>query len=243
MSRRGWGDDGVYFDHRTECRDALHHKGCNGRWRGVVSRGFGPDGKHFRKKVSGTTKTEVKDKLKALHSELSAGLRTSHSYTVEKAVDDWLETGLPGQAEKTVEANRDSLRPLLASIGRMPLAELTAHDVRAALDQLGVSAWDTRRVAGRRWPGGHVSDLRPGDGAHAAAGRVRLHQRGPIDLAGEPVMDDPPEPELSTKKLTMPLASASFCNAVMSLTWIVAARVGRGLADLGLRDGATFRCP
>ena len=136
MSRRGWGDDGVYFDHRTECRDALHHKGCNGRWRGVVSLGFGPDGKRVRKKVSGTSKTAVKDKLKALHTELSAGVRTSHSYTVEKAVDDWLATGLPGRAEKTVEANRDSLRPLLASIGRTSLADLTAHDVRAALGRM-----------------------------------------------------------------------------------------------------------
>ena len=115
---------------------ALHHKGCDGRWRGVVSLGSGPDGKRVRKKVSGKTKTEVKDKLKALHSELSAGVRTSHSYTVEKAVDDWLATGLPGRAEKTLEANRDSLRPLLASIGRMPLADLTAQDVRAALGSM-----------------------------------------------------------------------------------------------------------
>ena len=133
MGRRGWGDDGVYFDHRAECHDAANHKGCNGRWRGVVSLGFGPDGKRIRKKVSGKTRSEVKDKLKALHSDLSVGVRTSHSYTVEKAVADWLATGLPGRAEKTVEANRDSLRPLLASIGKIPLADLTAYDVRTAL--------------------------------------------------------------------------------------------------------------
>lgn len=36
---------------------------------GVVSLGFDADGKRIRKKVSGQTRTEVEDKLKALHSE------------------------------------------------------------------------------------------------------------------------------------------------------------------------------
>jgi hypothetical protein len=94
--------------------------------------GFDADGKRVRKKVSGQTKAEVKDKLKALHSDLDAGLRTAQGYTVEKAVADWLEEGLPGRTAKTVEANRDSLRPL-AVIGRIPLKDLTVQDVRTAL--------------------------------------------------------------------------------------------------------------
>ena len=61
--RRGYGEDSIYFDHAAECRDAQHHRGCRGRWRGSVSLGFGPDGKRVRRKVSGRTKTEVKDKL------------------------------------------------------------------------------------------------------------------------------------------------------------------------------------
>jgi integrase len=40
----------------------------------------------LRRKVSGQTKAEIKDNLKALHSELDAGLRTAQGYTVEKAV-------------------------------------------------------------------------------------------------------------------------------------------------------------
>ena len=91
-------------------------KTCSGRWRGVVSLGFDPDGRRIRKKVSGQTRTEVKDKLKALHSELDAGVRSTAGYTVEKAVADWLAEGLPGRSVKTVEVNRDSLRPLLAVI-------------------------------------------------------------------------------------------------------------------------------
>ena len=95
--RRGYGEDGSYFDHRGDCRDSALHKTCAGRWRGVVSLGFDADGKRVRRKVSGKTKAEVKDKLKALHSELDAGLRTAQGHTVEKAVADWLEEGLPGR--------------------------------------------------------------------------------------------------------------------------------------------------
>jgi integrase len=137
--RRGYGEDGIYFDHRDNCRDSVHHRTCSGRWRGVVSLGFDADGKRIRKKVSGQTKAEVKDKLKALHSELDAGIRTTAAYTVEKAVADWLDEGLPGRATKTVEVNRDSLRPLLAVIGTIPLRDLTVQDVRTALRKMAAT--------------------------------------------------------------------------------------------------------
>ena len=135
-SRRGYGEDGIYFDHRDDCRDSALHKTCSGRWRGVVSLGFDAAGKRVRRKVSGKTKTEVRDKLKALHSDLDAGVRSAAGYTVEKAVADWLDVGLPGRTAKTVEANRDSLRPLLAVIGTIPLKDLTVQDVRAALKKM-----------------------------------------------------------------------------------------------------------
>ena len=144
-SRRGYGEDGIYFDHRGDCRDSALHKTCAGRWRGVVSLGFDADGKRLRRKVSGQTKAEVKDKLKALHSELDAGLRTAQGYTVEKAMADWLEEGLPGRTAKTVEANRDSLRTLLAVIGRILLKDLTVQDVRAALRKMA-STHSTRTL-------------------------------------------------------------------------------------------------
>src|SRR5262245_36400355 len=50
--RRGYGEDGIYFDHAGECRDSRYHKGCDGRWRGVISLGFSADGKRRRKKVA-----------------------------------------------------------------------------------------------------------------------------------------------------------------------------------------------
>lgn len=133
VARRGYGEDGIYFDHRGDCRDPAHHRGCPGRWRGVVSLGYGPDGKRVRKKVSGKTKTEVRDKLKDLHTDLDTGVRPVRGYTLEQAVADWLAVGLPGRAAKTIGVNRDSLEPVLARIGRKPLQDLTAPDVRAAL--------------------------------------------------------------------------------------------------------------
>src|ERR1700732_4318570 len=105
-ARRGYGEDGIYFDHRGDCRDSAHHKTCSGRWRGVVSLGFDADGMRIRKKVRGQTRTEVKDRLKGLHSELDAGVRTVQGYTVESAVTDWLAEGLRGRAAKTVEVYR-----------------------------------------------------------------------------------------------------------------------------------------
>jgi hypothetical protein len=134
MSRRGFGDDAVYFDHSGDCRDARHHKGCPGRWRGVVSLGCGPDGKRIRRKVGGRTKQEVKVKLEDLHADLSAGISAPNGrYTVGQAIEDWLRDGLQGRAEKTVTLNRGALKPFVDRIGNKVLRELTVQDVRRVL--------------------------------------------------------------------------------------------------------------
>jgi integrase len=143
--RRGYGEDGIYFDHADECRDDRYHKGCPGRWRGVVSLGFSADGKRRRKKVSGKTKAEVRDKLKDLHADLDAGIRTPHGYTLEKAVADWLADGLPGRTAKTIETNHDALKPLLVDLGSVRLTDLTAHDVRSALTTMA-ARYSTRTL-------------------------------------------------------------------------------------------------
>ncbi len=143
--RRGYGEDSIYFDHTSECRDAQHHRGCRGRWRGSVSLGFGPNGKRIRRKVSGRTKTEVKDKLQLLHDELREGVRSSPKYTVQDAMDDWLAHGLAGRSAKTISTNREVLAPLTSFIGPAKLRELTAAEVRTALAQLATTR-STRAV-------------------------------------------------------------------------------------------------
>jgi len=61
--RRGHGEDSIYWD------------ASRNRFIGAVDLGFGPDGTRIRKKVSGKTKVEVRDKLKELHKGLDVGLR------------------------------------------------------------------------------------------------------------------------------------------------------------------------
>jgi integrase len=137
--RRGYGEDSIYFDHTSDCCDRQHHRGCPGRWRGSVSLGFGPDGRRVRRKVSGRTKTEVKDKLQFLHDELREGIRSSPKYTVQNAVEDWLAHGLDGRSAKTISTNREVLAPLTAIIGAAKLRELRAADVRSALRELATA--------------------------------------------------------------------------------------------------------
>ena len=118
----------------------------------MVSLGFGADGKRLRRKVSGSTKAEVKDKLKELHTELDAGVRTVAGYTVAKAVNDWLADGLPGRVAKTVEVNRDSLQPLLAVIGTIPLTRSDCAISRGSASRANISAARSRTISRRDRP-------------------------------------------------------------------------------------------
>lgn len=124
IRRRGHGEYAIYF--------AADKK----RYIGAVSLGFGPDGKRLRRKVSGSTKQEARDKLKAIHTELDAGLQPSAGYTVQAAVDVWLEHGLSGRSARTVQLYRDGVKPLTEKVGARPLKKLSAADVRSALAEL-----------------------------------------------------------------------------------------------------------
>ena len=83
--------------------------------------------------MSGKTKAIVQDRLKALHSDVEAGVRAQPNYTVRRAAEDCLEQGLHGRSPKTIKKNENVLTPILATIGGMRLRELTADDVHQAL--------------------------------------------------------------------------------------------------------------
>jgi hypothetical protein len=102
---------------------------------GAISLGWRADGKRIRRKVTGRTKTEVREKLKQVKAEAEAGLKTSASYPLSKAVDDWAAEALGGLTDKTVRSHVDLLRPVMMLIGNVPLRDLTAHDVRQALSR------------------------------------------------------------------------------------------------------------
>jgi hypothetical protein len=73
VRRRGFGEDGIYLD------------AARNRDMGAISLGYRPDGKRIRRKVSGQTKQEVRERLKALHKEMDAGVKSSKTYTVREA--------------------------------------------------------------------------------------------------------------------------------------------------------------
>jgi hypothetical protein len=123
--RRGHGEDSIYWD---ESRS---------RYIGAVDLGFGPAGTRIRKKVSGKTKVEVRDKLRELHKETEAGLRPRRRHTVGDALEDWLAHGVDGLSERTVTLYRGTIvKALNEELGNIRLTELTASNVQGALSAL-----------------------------------------------------------------------------------------------------------
>jgi integrase len=133
VPRRGHGEDGIYLD------------AARNRYMGAVSLGYGLDGKRIRRKVSGKTKQEVRAKLKALHDEMNAGVKSSRTYTARQTVEDWLREGLDDTSERTRALYEGLLEPVLEMIGARPLRDLSAGDVRSALGQL-VARYSTRSL-------------------------------------------------------------------------------------------------
>ena len=123
--RRGQGEDSIYWDESKN------------RYVGAVSLGFSPAGTRIRKKVTGRTKTEVRDKLRELHQQVESGLRPRRRYNVGDALDDWLSVGLDGLSARTVSLYRDTIaKALREELGAVRLTELAAADVQKALGVL-----------------------------------------------------------------------------------------------------------
>ncbi|MFE1399247.1 tyrosine-type recombinase/integrase [Nocardiopsis dassonvillei] len=107
-------------------------KGC---FRGEISLGYTPSGKRRRPKVYGRTKTEVREKLRDLIKEAKSGVKSSATYTVADAVDDFLKRGLKGRSQATVDKCRNlANKHLIPELGRAKLKDLTADDVDDWLD-------------------------------------------------------------------------------------------------------------
>jgi hypothetical protein len=88
------GRGSIIVDHEgAPCTDSRYHRYCRGRWRGVLGKGFGPDGRRRRYKVSGRTKQDVVEALKKKSEELDAGLSMSRSYTSRRLPMTGLSTG------------------------------------------------------------------------------------------------------------------------------------------------------
>lgn len=86
-----------------------------GRWHGVLCKGFGPDGKRRRYKVSGRTKQDVIEALKK-SEEIDTGLSTSRPYKLKRLPMIGSSTGC--RSERTRRFTGDALAPLLARTGK-----------------------------------------------------------------------------------------------------------------------------
>ena len=154
--RRGQGEDSIYWD------------SSKNRYIGAVSLGFSPAGTRIPKKVTGRTKTEVRDKLRELHRQVEGGLRPRRRYTVEDALEDWLAVGLDGLSARTVTLYRGTIaKALREELDSVRLTDLTAADVQKALTsiasrvstrtvQIAQTCWSGRsgRPSGMTWWGG-----------------------------------------------------------------------------------------
>jgi integrase len=109
----------------------------DGYYTGVVSLGFGPDGRRRRLKRRGKTKAAVQDRLVKAVKDLESGIKSTENYTVKNAVEDWLAKGLKGRDEETVKTNRIlAYRHVIPLIGKKKLKNLRADEVDDWLDGL-----------------------------------------------------------------------------------------------------------
>ena len=102
---------------------------------GAISLGFDATGRRRRVKRKGRTKAEVKDKLREVVDDLEAGVSADATYTVQEAVNDFLDHGMKGKSPQTV-ANYRSIadHQLVPFIGAAKLKKLTADELDTWLD-------------------------------------------------------------------------------------------------------------
>jgi integrase len=118
-ARRSRGDGGLSWDQARQ------------RWVAAVTVGYSPAGKRIVRRASGRTRTEARTKLKQLVREHDDGvLLAKQNYTVQQAVQDWLEHGLGGRDASTRDTlGRLAHRHVIPALGGRKLRELSAEDV------------------------------------------------------------------------------------------------------------------
>jgi integrase len=153
MARTRKRTGSISFEHRTGtvCADAgtRLHRGCTGRWIGVISIGTDAVGKRVRRKVTGKTRSDVAARLKMLHAQLAKDAARRLRYTVGDAVDDWLvHSRRDGESPNTMKARQHVAQHLYRTLGQIRLRDLTETDVSAAMEKLACELSDShlRRV-------------------------------------------------------------------------------------------------
>src|SRR6266567_3228831 len=103
---------------------------------GAISLGFDATGRRQRVKRKGRTKAQVKDKLREVADDLDAGITAAENYTVQAAVEDFLDQGMKGKAQGTIDNYRSiASHHLIPYLGGARLKKLTADQLDIWLDE------------------------------------------------------------------------------------------------------------
>lgn len=140
MTRRARGDGGLHWNEKRQ------------RWIATAALGYDGRGKRVSKKAAGRTKTEAKEKLRALLRDHRDGLALGQDgYTVRQAVEDWLAYGLTRDTGSTITKYRYLCdKHITPFLGARRLRDLSATEVDAWLADLSktLSKSTTERVRG-----------------------------------------------------------------------------------------------
>jgi integrase len=116
---------------RERGEGGLHWDKARRRWIATVTVGYNGQGKRVARKASGRTKTQAKTKLREMLRNQEDGLPTPpEGYTVADAVRYWLDYGLRGRSQKTVDNYMTLAKVhILPALGKRRLRDLSAEDV------------------------------------------------------------------------------------------------------------------
>jgi integrase len=125
--RRGKGEGTIFYE---ESRS---------RWVGVLDLGRNGAGQRVRRKVTGPTPKEVREKLRRLRDEIENGARARNgNLTVEAFLLDWLEREVPKfvRSVNTLDHYTWAVRKhLVPALGKHRLAKLTPDHVDELLER------------------------------------------------------------------------------------------------------------
>src|SRR6266568_121822 len=103
---------------------------------GAISLGFDAAGRRQRVKRKGRTKAQVKNKLREVADDLEAGVTAAENYTVQDAVEDFLDQGMKGKARGTIDNYRSIAdHHLIPYLGAARLKKLTVGQLDIWLDE------------------------------------------------------------------------------------------------------------
>ena len=117
---------------RERGEGGLHWDNARQRWIATVTVGYNSQGKRVTRKASGKTKMQAKIKLREMLRNQEDGLPTPpDGYTVADAVKYWLEYGLRGRSQKTLDNYIILARAhILPALGKRRLGDFVCREHR-----------------------------------------------------------------------------------------------------------------